>query len=68
MAYVATQKYTAKPSIFTALVQSVQNGFAAFIEARKTVAEIHALESLSDRQLADIGIRRDEIARRVAGL
>ncbi|MCV6824655.1 MULTISPECIES: DUF1127 domain-containing protein [Halocynthiibacter] len=68
MAYVATQKYDAKPSIFSALIQGVQNGFTSFAEARKLAADAQELEALSDRQLADIGIRRDEIARRVAGL
>jgi len=42
-----------------------KNAFDAYVERRSRIAEIRALEVLSDQQLADIGIRRDEIVQHV---
>ncbi|MBO6838471.1 MAG: DUF1127 domain-containing protein [Alphaproteobacteria bacterium] len=50
----------AVPAVFSGIV----NRIAAYMERRKAVAQ---LQSLTDRELADIGLTRTEIENAVAG-
>lgn len=65
MAYAATQNQVVKKSVF----EAVTNAFSAFFKdlavANARANEAQQLHSMTDRQLADIGVKRSEIAQRV---
>jgi hypothetical protein len=43
-------------------LNSISRGLTAYVEARSRSALIEALESRSDAELANMGLRRDQIA------
>lgn len=65
MAYTATQSQVAKKSVFETVTQSVSEFFKALAVANARANEAQELYAMTDRQLADIGVKRTEIAQRV---
>ncbi|MEY8096412.1 DUF1127 domain-containing protein [Falsihalocynthiibacter sp. S25ZX9] len=65
MAYASTELLAQKKSIWA----SVSNGFSAFftalIESNSRSDQVERFQNMSDRQLADIGLDRDDIVRHV---
>lgn len=52
---------------FARLAQRLSAGFEAHARAMSRRAEIERLEAKSDAELAQMGLKREEIARRVFG-
>lgn len=65
MAYTATQAHVEKKSVFTSVFGFADRFFQALVEANTRASEIRELQDMSDRQLADIGLAREDIVRRV---
>jgi uncharacterized protein YjiS (DUF1127 family) len=69
MAYTASFSNTAKSfsvrGILSAVFTPIGNFFVNLAEAQSRSAAVEELQSMSDRQLADMGIKREDIVRRV---
>ncbi|MBV7377549.1 DUF1127 domain-containing protein [Maritimibacter dapengensis] len=66
MAYTATNTdFAASHPIFARITSALKSFGMAYIEARSRQGEIAALESLSDAELAERGIKRGDIVRHV---
>lgn len=62
MAYASTQTYTQKQSFLAAMANKVSAFFTALAEANARAGDVQRLQSMTDRQLADIGLDRQDIA------
>lgn len=65
MAYTSTQAHTQKTSIWASVSSGISTFFAALVEANSRAVEVQQLQAMSDRQLADIGLDRQDIVSRV---
>lgn len=66
MAYTATNSDLAvSNTVFARILSGLKSFGTAYVEARSRQAEIAALESLSDEELAERGLTRDSIVRHV---
>lgn len=65
MAYATTQEFAPKKSIWVSLINTISGYFADIMEANSRSLEVQRLQSMSDRDLADIGLARQDIVRRV---
>ena len=66
MAFVSTQDHThVRGNILKSVGAAISRYFVASMEAASRSTQIQALQSMSDRQLADIGLKREDIARHV---
>ena len=54
-----------KPNLFVRLGHAISDAMTRSAERQSRRAAILALEAKSDRELADMGLRRDEIAQHV---
>ncbi|MEL6841359.1 MAG: DUF1127 domain-containing protein [Pseudomonadota bacterium] len=54
-----------RPAFFASFSTSVRAFFARLSDAQNRTATVRALQQRSDRELADIGIARDNIVRHV---
>lgn len=54
-----------RPAFFAAFSNRVVAFFERLAEAQNRTAAVNALQNLSDRELADIGIAREDIVRHV---
>ncbi|MEO1328757.1 MAG: DUF1127 domain-containing protein [Pseudomonadota bacterium] len=52
-------------SLASRVAKAVVSFPATLANAQRAASEFEALNALDDRQLADLGIRRDEIGRRI---
>ncbi|MCB1336071.1 MAG: DUF1127 domain-containing protein [Maritimibacter sp.] len=64
MAHIAIQTGVARPSLRAALTR-IAALFVAYTEARSRYPQVQALQALSDDQLAERGLTRDDIVRHV---
>lgn len=64
----ATHAHAADTSALTRLLHAIAVPFRMIGEARDRLAAYEELNAKSDAELERIGLRRDEIARRVFGL
>ncbi|WP_380058525.1 DUF1127 domain-containing protein [Falsihalocynthiibacter sp. SS001] len=68
MAFVSTEIQSAKaPSALAAVGKKISAFWGSIIDANSRANEIQRLQAMSDRQLADMGLKREDIARRVFG-
>lgn len=66
MAYTATNSdFAASHPIYARVLQALKNFGTAYIEARSRQGEIAAFEAMSDAELAERGIARQDIVRHV---
>lgn len=66
MAFLSNTDFAVStPSFFQNLTASIGSFFSAVIEARGRQDQIQALEDLSDVELANLGLRREDIVRHV---
>ncbi|AML53169.1 DUF1127 domain-containing protein [Falsihalocynthiibacter arcticus] len=65
MAYASTEILAQKKSIWASVANGFSVFFTALIKANSRSAEIERFQKMSDRQLADIGLQRDDIVRHV---
>ena len=66
MAFItATASTPSRTSILSGLGVRISNFFVRIAEAQNRSVDVQRLESLSDRELADIGIKREDILRHV---
>lgn len=65
MAYAASFSNTAKSFSFRAVLSAVGAFFVRITEVQSRSAAVQELQGMSDRQLADLGIKREDIVRRV---
>ncbi len=68
MAFVTTQENIApRGNLLKSVGAAISRYFTAYMEAKSRSVEIQHLQSMSDRQLADMGLKREDIVRRVFG-
>ena len=60
-----TRAADARPAFFSTKTNSVMAVLAKFADAQNCTRTVQALRNRSDRELADIGIAREEIVRHV---
>lgn len=60
-AFHADQSTTASTGLFARITAKASAIAAVISEARLNMAHYHALERMSDRELADIGLNRGEL-------
>lgn len=65
MAYVTTQIPVEKKSLLASISNAVGVFFASLTEANARAEKANRLFAMSDRQLSDIGLKREDIASRV---
>lgn len=65
MTYSATHFTEDHPSILARSLSAIGTFFVGYAEARSHYREIQALQAKSDAELADLGIERNDIVRRV---
>lgn len=66
MAYTATNSdFTASHPIYARVLHALKSFGTAYVEARSRQGEIAALEAMSDAELAERGIARQDIVRHV---
>lgn len=65
MAYLNTSIPAQKKSVLASIGDSVSNFFVNMMDAASRTSEVERMHNMSDRQLADIGLRREDIVRRV---
>lgn len=66
MAYTATTTdFSAKHSFLARIGDAIKSFASAYVEARSRQGAIAALEAMSDKELAERGIEREDIVRHV---
>ncbi|MCA0938837.1 MULTISPECIES: DUF1127 domain-containing protein [Alloyangia] len=65
MAFLTASARTEQAPFFSRFFAAIGNGLVAMGEANPRLRKIEALQRLSDEQLAERGIRREDIARHV---
>ncbi|KKL17605.1 hypothetical protein LCGC14_2483900 [marine sediment metagenome] len=65
MAYITTRPTQGFSNPLRGIGQRIANGFRAVIVANSRVAQVEALNAKSDEQLAQMGLRREDIVRHV---
>ncbi|SFH08576.1 hypothetical protein SAMN04488020_106195 [Palleronia marisminoris] len=65
MAYIRTHAHHDGPGIFARIGHAVATWFVEVMESSSRFDQIERLQRKSDDQLAEMGLRRDEIVRHV---
>lgn len=65
MAYFTENAAQNRPSILNALSARIAGFFEMIFEAQNRSVTVQRLQALTDRELADIGIAREDIVRHV---
>lgn len=63
--YTDTIDGNAKPSFMARMLRGMGRGFAKLADAQNRTNTVERLQSLSDAELAKIGVRRQDIVRHV---
>ncbi|WP_093028183.1 DUF1127 domain-containing protein [Ruegeria marina] len=62
-----TRSLTALPGVAADIIAGIFNALVRIGEANSKVRQINALSALNDAELAERGLRREDIVRRVMG-
>lgn len=60
-----TPAVASRPSIFAAFAAKIADIFHAMVQAHDRTDAVQQMQALTDRQLADMGVARDDIVRYV---